>query len=257
MVDAQQGAIAQLRGDVITAKAIAKSGRVLYAFSQFYLPFYEKDPADLFWHYDPFAWISAFTYDIDEQVETGNDPENALRRIEHLLDYLRERITIDSKVVRLFDDARRYYRFEYHVGRGGAGYTLDDLIEITSVRSFDFRLMHRTLAQLTSVGYREELFDWFRAFEMLMEIEDDMGSIEEDDARSSFNIAVFAHRLSPETASKYVQSVREQVERDTELRLGTLTEVEQDLCKRTMTAYRLIVPTPVLLGETPSRREIS
>jgi hypothetical protein len=249
MIGAQPNEQAPRRGDVVTARAIAKSGRVLYAFSQFYLPLYGKEPTELFWHYDLFAWISAYIYDIDEQVEASFDPKPALLRLGHLSDFLRERIRIDCEVACLFDDALRYYRFEHEVVRGGANYTLDDLVEITSLRSFDFRILHRTLAQCSGIGYREGLFNWFRAFEMLMEIEDDMSSVEEDSTRRTFNVGSLALRLSPETAEGFVLHIRQQAESEIEVRTGSLPQAERDLCSRTMAAYRSIVPRTVSWGE--------
>src|SRR2546423_1469175 len=54
--------------EIVSAAAIGKSGRVLFAFAHFYLPFYGHRPDDIFWHYDPFAWVSAFVYDVDDDI---------------------------------------------------------------------------------------------------------------------------------------------------------------------------------------------
>ena len=246
MVDRPPVAAADPRRNLVSATAIAKSGRVLGAFAHFYFPFYGRNPGDLFWQFDPFAWISSFVYDVDEEIERGRPPEDVLGRLDDLAAYLRARIALDPPVIRLFDDARRYYRFEYDVTRQGADYSLDDLAQITGVRSFDFRLMHRLLAQWSRGGYREVLFDWFRALEMLMEIEDDMVSVEEDRRRGTFNVVCLAIRRASDAGAAFVERLRRHVEDDLLLRRERLSNDERDLCARTLETYRGIVRRPVL-----------
>jgi len=233
---------------MVSATAVAKSGRVLCAFAYFYLPFYGYHPRDVFWQFDPFAWISCFIYDIDEEIEQGRSPEEALDRLDDLSAYLRARMVLDASVVSLLDDARRYYRFEHGVLRRGKAYSLDDLAEMTRNRSFDLRLMHRVLAQKSRRGYREELFDWFRALEMLMEIEDDIASVEEDAKRRTFNIAYLAVQNSPDGGAAFVERLRRWVEDELVVRENLLAEDERRLCVRTLETYRGIVRRPLLRG---------
>lgn len=250
IIDTQRAA-ADASRQVVSATAIAKSGRVLYAFAHFYFPFYGREPRDLFWQYEPFAWISAFVYDVDEEIERGRPPEETLCRLDDLSMYLSSRIVIDPKVMDLFNDARRYYCFEYDVTRRAADYSLDDLVQMTSVRSFDFRLLHRVLAQRSGAGYREELFDWFRALEMLMEIEDDIVSVKEDGRRQTFNVVCLAIRRAPDTAAAFVEQLRRRVEDTLLLRRERLSHADRDLCARTLESYREVVRRPVFSEQEP------
>ncbi len=226
--------------------AIKKSGRVLYAFSEFYLPFYGYKPSDIFWHYDPFAFISAFIYDIDEGVETGQTDSTTKNKIEHLMKYLNTRIDIGPEINTLLDDAHQYYNFERKVVSVGAKYTFKELLKMTSIRSFDFRLMHRVIAQLSSSGYREELFFWFQEFEKLMEIEDDMNSIKEDMQRCTFNFVSLAINQSAETGEQFVLEVKKDIEREIKIRMKHLMESDRKLCIRILKKYRSVVPRPLL-----------
>ncbi len=246
MADHSSGSPAELRCNAVSATAIAKSGRVLCAFAYFYLPFYGHDPRDVFWLFDPFAWISSFVYDVDEEIECGRLPDDVLWRLDDLAAYLGERVTLDQSVSSLLDDARRYYRFEYDVTRLDTDYSLDDLVHTTQLRSFDFRLMHRVLAQQSGIGYREPLFDWFRAFEMLMEIEDDILSAEEDRRRRTFNILCLASRLEPNAGCAFVEELRRQVDEELVRRAEQLPDDERQLSARTLEAYRSIVARPLL-----------
>jgi hypothetical protein len=235
-----------VRGDLISATAVAKSGRVLCAFSYFYLPFYGFSPRDVFWRFDPFAWISSVVYDIDEQIELGRSPDLVLRRLDDLAAYVSARAKLDSSVLRLLEDARRYYRFEFDVAQREAHYSFGELAQIVGIRSFDFRLMHRVLAQQSGMGYRETLFDWFRAFEMLMEIEDDIGSVEEDGERRTFNVVCLATRRDSCAGITHVEKLRGQVDDDLRVREEQLSAEERFLCASTLKAYREIVARPVL-----------
>jgi len=230
----------------VTHEALAKCGRVLCAFSHFYLPFYGQNPRDLFWHFDPFAVISASLYDVDEDIERGREPEDALGGLSELLAYLKTRITVDPYIARLFDDARGYYRFEHAVTRRHMAFSIHDLVSMAMVRSFDFRIMHRVLAQTTTLGYRESLFDWFRAFELLMEIDDDIRSELEDECRNTFNILTLAKRCTPRSASDFVEDLRRQAEKDVNARRMVLSGTDSMLCERVVELYREIVPRPPL-----------
>jgi hypothetical protein len=231
-----------VRSDFISATAVAKSGRALCAFAHFYLPFYGFQPEDIFWRFDPFAWIASVVYDIDGQIEVGLPPEDVLWRLDDLAAYVSARATLDGSIVELFEHARRYYRFEHFAAQHHARYSFDDLVQIVSIRSFDFRIMHRVLAQQSTVGYRAPLFKWFRAFEMLMEIEDDMASVDEDRERRTFNVLCLATRCDPSAATRFVGKLRSEIEDDLRIGKEFLANEERELCVRTLEAYRKFVP---------------
>ena len=237
--------------DVVSPMAISKSGRVLYAFAYFYLPFYGYRPDEIFWQFDPFAWISSYVYEIDEEVERGVPLPQVFDRFANLSTYLSSRATLDCSIIRLFEDAHRYYTFEHDlIGKRGQ-YSPDDLLQITAARSFDFRLLHRVLAQRSGEIYRESLFDWFRALEMLMEIEDDILSAAKDIARNTFNVVNLALQSAPEEGAAFVEQMRRTAESELRLREKQLSKVERDLCARTLTLYRNVVArTPLLIPDS-------
>src|SRR6266436_1426022 len=195
----------------VSIHSIRKSGRVLYAFTQFYLPFYDRDLGFLFLdQYDLFGGLSATIYEIDEMIEAGVNVEVALSGLDQLLNYLESRIHSDVYIRERFDDARRYYRFEANLLQGAVDYSFADLAALTEIRSFDFRLMHRVLAQLSGQEDTDRIFAWFYWFEMLMELEDDLLSAQKDMDRGTYNIFSLATRISSVAAPAFVENLRTQ-----------------------------------------------
>lgn len=231
---------------IVTAKGVAKSGRVLYAFSHFYLPFYGYKSHDIFWNFDPFAWISAFVYDVDETMEATGDVGAGIDRLDELRYYLAARIRVDAEVNWLFDDARTYYRFEHDVLRAGAIYTMDTLLAVAWVRSFDLRLMHRVLSQRCMRDYRENLFTWFRSFEMLMEMDDDVSSVDVDAKHGTFNLLVLADRLSGEGGVRFIDGLRRELEVELHRRSREFPRAVRVIMTRVLNAYRSVVAEPVV-----------
>jgi len=230
----------------VSAKAVAKSGPVLYLFTHLYLPFYGKDDKFLVRNYGVFAWVSAFVYDVDEQIELGEAVPEALSRLDDLAEHLARHVPLDPPLLELFDDARRYYRFEHEVTRRGGGYSLDDLERTTRIRSFDFRLLHRALAHLAGVPCREELFDWFQAFEMMVELDDDLCSVEEDLRRETFNVVCLAERCSPGQGLAFVDRFRRRVEDELGRRAESLSAPDRLRGESVLAFYREVCPRPEL-----------
>jgi len=233
-------------GLMASAEAIRKSGRVLYAFSSFYLPLYGLEIDFMFGRYDVFGYLSAVIYEIDEHVEAGSSPQSASGQLDKLAASLADKILIDTQVASLFEDAKEYYRFEHEVLRGHR-YDLSDVMATAERRSFDFRLMHRALAQLTPGRYDEQLFAWLRKFEIRMEVEDDILSFDEDMRRGTFNAACLAVKVAGDSANQVVEEYRQVLERGIEAGLSELGAIQQERCRLVLSRYRGIVPRP----ETP------
>ena len=246
-MESRQAALPRTNALTLSAEAVRKSGRVLFAFSSFYLPAYDL-PADfMFSRYDVFGYLSAAIYEIDEQVEVGASYHKAANQLDTLAGYLAERIRIDAKIESLFEDAKEYYRFEDRV-LGRDAFDFSDVIANASRRSFDFRLMHRALVQLKAWDYDELLFDWFRKFEMKMEVEDDLQSFDEDLTRGTFNTACLVARVAGGSAPALVEAYREELDEGIEKGLRTLSEAQKQRCGGVLSRYREIVPRPL----TPS-----
>jgi len=230
----------------VSLHSVRKSGRVLYALSQFYLPFYNCDLRTLlFDHYEVFGCLSAGIYDVDEMIEGGVTKDDAFQRLAMLFDYLNAQLECDDFIRDRFEDARRYYAFEEQLLRGTAVYTFDDLANISAIRSFDFRIMHRALTQLIGIEPDARTFSWFRWFEMLMEVEDDLLSATEDRNRGTYNILSLATRLSLEDGIRFVEEFRHQIERN--LHAFSLSfSHETEKASSILVRYRMIVPRPDL-----------
>lgn len=225
----------------VSARSISKSGRVLYAFSQFYIPFYRLNIRSLFDHYDIFGCVSAGVYEVDETIEAGHPNEQAWAKLSVLEDYIRQRLRPDSQVLQLFRDAREYYVFESRLRRA-FDFSFEDLVAMTAKRSFDFRLMHRALAQLC-VGHQDEaVFSWFQFFEILMEVEDDLVSAELDSAKKTFNILSLARCIAADEASRLVSKYRASAEDKLSSFLPLLSPVQQEAARLVLASYRSIVP---------------
>jgi hypothetical protein len=235
----------KLKSFAVSLHSIRKSGRVLYAFTQFYLPFYNCDLKFLlFEHYDVFGCLSAAIYEIDEMIEAGVPPEDALRGLDQILDYLKSHIDCDDYIQKRIEDANRYYNFEASLLSGIAKYGFADLVSLTKIRSFDFRLMHRALAKLSGHPYHSRTFLWFSWFEMLMELEDDLLSASEDMDRGTYNVYCLATHVSSEAAPVFIEVFRCHIERNLENCSRAFSEQQMIICKQTLSAYRQIVPRP-------------
>lgn len=221
--------------------AIGKSGRVLYAFTEFYLYFYELKSTFLFEHFSTFGCISAAVYCIDESVERNLLAKQAAR-IPDLEELLVRRVEINPHVQKLLRNAREYYAFEQSAMVGQGLYDLKEILRISEIRSFDFRLMHHALLQLADIPYDKEVFDWFRAFEMLMEIEDDLPTIKEDEETGSYNYYCFARKVAGADVSNIVEAIRIELEQRLKDIGASLYRRGFMRCDHVIEKYRKIVP---------------
>lgn len=220
---------------------IAKSGRVLYAFTEFYCYFHRLAPAFVFEHFAVFGCISAAVYSIDESVEREASARHALR-VDDLARLVAERIDVDQFVSALLADAREYWTFEADVKGARTTYDLAHALRITEIRSFDFRMMHHALLQKAGVPYDQDVFDWFRLFEMLMEIEDDLSSIQQDEEQGGYNYYCFVRRLvGRDRADIVVEAVRADLEAQIIRRGALLWERGYLRCAAVFERYRAIV----------------
>jgi len=225
----------------VSTRAIGKSGRVLYAFSEFYLPCYERDRMWFFLNYEAFASVSALVYDVDDVVENRDRMELWTKGIDSLGEYLASRKAVDSHVFQLLQNARDYYLFEQRSLKSPTEFTRDDLREAIRIRSFDFRIMHRVLAQSCAVDYNESLFAWFHSFEVLMEIEDDLQSVREDEERETFNYYCLSKRLLHGNGPTFVRAELQAIGRELHDRLRRLSPELQSCCKQIFRRYRQAV----------------
>jgi hypothetical protein len=221
-------------------KACGKSGRVLYAFSEFYLYFYGIAPTVLFEYFPVFGCISVAVYCVDESLEQepGRTKGIDVKDLEQLV---AKRIDVNHHINDLFRDAREYCSFEQVARAGRAEYAVEAVQRISEIRSVDFRLMHHALLQILRIAYDEEVFEWFRAFEVLMEIEDDLASVEEDELSGGYNYYCFTRNAGAEVGTRF-----ETFRRSLENRLTTvglqLSSRGYPRCAEVVERYRRLVP---------------
>jgi len=226
--------------------AIGKSGRVLLAFSRFYMPFHNCDSRYLFDNFDVFGGISIGVYYLDEDAESSKTALSSERLKDVILSQIDDKIVIDETICDLLNDAEEYYRFEKHID--SLPYSIDDLFSITALRSFDFRIMHCSLLQLMRLPYNTQLLSWFSIFEQIMEIEDDLFSLEEDHTRRTFNIWNLAGALEQAAGIDCVHRHYQALCAD----LFSDENCKEDCDLRSLRVvfneYRSIVPSPDISG---------
>jgi hypothetical protein len=221
--------------------AVGKSGRVLWAFTEFYLYFYGIEPKFLFQHFPVFGCISTAIYCVDESIEQSLSSRSGVG-VDDLEELLAKRIELSAPVLSVLCDAREYCAFERSAREGPGTYDLNQVLRVSEIRSVDFRLMHHALLQIAAIPYDEEVFEWFRAFEVLMEIEDDLPTIKEDERRGSYNYYNFVRRVTSSNVEQIVESTRTSLEQRLEDIGASLNQRGMMRCRNVVEGYRRIVP---------------
>jgi hypothetical protein len=222
-------------------KAVDKSGRVLYAFTEFYLYFYGIGPEFLFENFGAFGCLSIAVYCVDESVEQEGKVKKGII-LDHLEELVSKTMSVNDHVSGLLRDAREYCSFERAARAGEAVYDLDDVLRISKIRSVDFRLMHHALIQIRTIPYDEEVFEWFSAFEMLMEIEDDLASVKEDGLSGGYNYYCFARNVAGTNAAAGFEALRSSLESRLLTIGSSLASRGYPRCLQVVERYRKIVP---------------
>jgi hypothetical protein len=153
------------------------------------------------------------------------------------------RLLVDQSVTELLADACDYWSFESRARQPGATYEMADVLRMIRIRSFDFRIMHHALLQRAGLAFDQDVFAWFRSFEMLMEIEDDLTSIQSDEERRSYNYYCFVRRLVGRAgADAAVETARADLEGQLARQSALLWERGFLRCAAVFERYRAIVP---------------
>ncbi len=172
---------------VVSYPSLNRAGRALKAFSLLYLPFYGLSWDAFFSRFGLWAIIEAMFYEADELNEgkrTLRKPEAVLLAVER---FLRGQGLFDAKCRAELANAEKYFSFERSFRRR-APYTGAEVLKAAALRSFDFRLLHRLLWKTMGRCYDERVFLAFHAFEELMELDDDLPSLEKDTRERTFNV---------------------------------------------------------------------
>jgi hypothetical protein len=192
---------------IISSLAIAKSGRVLKAFSLLYLPFHGLGPCDLFRFYGPIAFVSAAVYQADELNENEGGGAASLSL---LWDFLQRRGFLDEQISGHLRDGEAYLNYERHC-REANPHNLQELVTAMAWRSSDFRILHCLLYKFLGKSYEQEVFDVYAAFEMMMELDDDIGSYEDDAKAGTFNFMRALTTLRHDESTGGIEEFRDKV----------------------------------------------
>src|SRR5437764_729627 len=114
-------------------KAVGKSGRVLYAFTEFYLYFYGIQPEFLFENFSVFGCLSIAVYCVDESVEQEGRVKKGIV-LDHLEKLVSKRMRVNDHVSALLRDAKEYCSFERAARAGEAIYDLERVLRISKIR---------------------------------------------------------------------------------------------------------------------------
>jgi len=172
--------------------------------------------------------------------------------VDHLEQLVETRVHVNEHVTRLLCDARDYCAFERAARAGQAVYDLDEVRRVSEIRSVDFRLMHHALLQIASVPYDEEVFEWFRSFEVLMEIEDDLSSVADDAKKGGYNYYCFVRNIAATDAGQVLESLRVSLEQQLETLGVSLRSRGFTRCAQVFERYRRIVPRRRVPVEEPA-----
>lgn len=237
-----QNVLAELK-PLVSAKAIEKSGRVLKAISLLYLPFHGLKPSELFDFYGPIAFVSSAIYQSDELNE--RDKIITIPVLETIREYLTGRGFLDERILRYLQDGERYLAYERHFRRT-ASLNPEEIFSIMRWRSFDFRILHCLLHRFIGKPYAPEVFNVYEAFEILMEIDDDIGSYEDDLNVGTFNF-LCALSLIPSIDAKMTgEAFRCNVVRQIEESRRSLPSTESEKILEILNSYSNIVPEPII-----------
>ena len=188
---------------MVSASSLGRSGRVHKAFCHLYLSFHRLPIEFFFDHFGTFAYVEGLVYEADTANERLGGERTPTEAVAELVGYLSRKGLLDARCRNQLTLAIEYFQFENKL-LSNTGYSLEDATRAASIRSFDFRLLHRIVFQLNSWVYDEDMFQRFAVFEELMEFDDDCQSCARDERANTFNIVNCLAEHGQEALTSYV-----------------------------------------------------
>ena len=185
----------------VATEALIKSGRVHKAFCRLYLPFYDLSDDFFLDHFGIFASIEAWVYENDNWNEICN-PGSGPRDISEVAEFIEKQQLRSSHFSIFLRSGIKYWLLERRLAAGDVP-AIRDVLVGARLRSFDFRLLHLTALVLSGIPIDRQVFRRFSQFEAIMELDDDLGTIEEDQDRKAFNIASSIRSYGNECFGRY------------------------------------------------------
>lgn len=223
-------------------EALRRSRATVEDFARSYF-FLHGMPVDAFLQImDVLIFVEASLYEVDEfveaQVEEAADGGVNLDAVERITDadvtledrvcgcpawgalisFLQSRGLLDAEVRRELENGLEYWALERRLGAvlgtesvGADPADLDSACRASSMKSFDYRVLHLILYQLRGVPYDDKVIAFMREAEILVEIEDDLKDYHKDVLRCSFNLYrafVRAHgRCAPKEMRTHISRI--------------------------------------------------
>lgn len=225
----------------VSVSSLRKATRVLKAFSGVHVPLLEVSADNYQDNLGVLFFASSALYQADDQNETGRSGVPSLQR---LLQDLERNGIMSAILKRRFEEGARYFRIEQRL-RQGQRLSEAQVFEALQLRSTDFRILTEILLLLT--GHRPPCNVWstLTVIEMVMELDDDLASVEADASARTFNFfnAIEATDDSPGLdRDGLVQGVLEQLDTAT----ADLSPSQRRILVRTLRWYLLQVPDSLI-----------
>ncbi len=216
----------------------------------YYFPLYDLTSKDFFTCYPVMSYFSALVYEADEKIEASqkgnsknssvecwlpvkNVAEDLFKHIGILTPEIEQELNLATEYV-LLEDRMVCEKKINHA----------DLRRAMELRSFDLRVLHRAFLLMLGRTIEKKILDAVYAFEVLVEIEDDLDQYHEDVQENKFNTyraLVNLYRteapLKLEEELGYYRNMFEQ-------RLSQLPANSQDRIARVYEGFRRDFPSP-------------
>ena len=143
-------------------------------------------------------------------------------------------------------DGEQYLAYERAFRRNNRPTDLKEIVMVMKWRSADFRILHCLIHQLIGKAYAPTTFQAYEAFEMLMEIDDDINSYAQDSAAGTFNflraLSLLPSTQPNETATLFRQDLLQQIH---DLRKALPPE-QSSAFSLVLQQYSELVPEPMI-----------
>ena len=202
-----------LKARVLSFEALARARTTLSDFTKFYLPYYSLEDRDFFRWLPILVFVEACIYQLDEDNEF--ECQRAAKRTDQCLDPSGARdvsrgassaenhtMHVVREVLRFHDllcdevegelkAGIRYWALERQLCAAMAQQRtvdVDDVYLASSLKSFDYRVLHAVLRKLAGREKCETLQHFLKVDEMLTDFADDLCDYETDCRKNAFNV---------------------------------------------------------------------
>ena len=188
---------AALGARTLSYAALRRARSTLDDFCRFYLPIHGLTVDDFFLAHMPLlVYVEASIYQLDDHNEviagsSSSSAADAGSAEAGMLHVLRHEGVLSEHVQAELDAGRQYWALERALcAKMAAGKQVDpaEVLAASALKSFDYRVLHEIILQLSGKPRSEALMAFMRADEALADIADDLFDYEDDVGRGSFNV---------------------------------------------------------------------